>query len=97
MRLIGLQRVAGHANRPHVVRPHHAQREGSVRPLSAEHHALVQREESFHVGGVGLQNGEKTAGNVHALLHGELGRGVDVVVVGGGEVEHGGVQRVGGV
>ena len=49
------------------------------------------------MGGVGLQYGEKTAGNVHALLHGELGRGVDVVVVGGGEVEHGGVQRVGGV
>ena len=86
-------RVA-HSDAAYVVGAHHAQREGAVLPGALKHHALVEREETFHLLRIGVLHGKETTGDVCAIGEGDVGRGDDAVVVRGREVDHDAVEIV---
>lgn len=79
-------------DRAHVVGSHKAEREKALRPAARENDALVEREKSLDALREEVLHGEELAREVSAGTDRKKGGGVNAMVVGGREIQRGGVE-----
>ena len=96
MREVGGDRIIriGNANTSHIERTNHTQREKAFFPFSIQYHSFIQSKQSLHLVGVVSFYRQQHTRDMNTLGNLDITRRVNVMVIGGREVNNRGIQVI---